>query len=122
MHIHNSLDTKQRGGAGASNSAESENRDLYLGRTPATSTHTSCTPILITSAVLKMGHLTLVAVIAVLFSIFTETEASAFVYNYDRLRIVGLVCSGLLFIGGLGVLLYNKCTRRPKKEDDSSEI
>ncbi|XP_061919515.1 FXYD domain-containing ion transport regulator 11 [Entelurus aequoreus] len=69
-----------------------------------------------------MGNLTLVAVIAVLFTLFTETEASAFVYNYERLRIVGLVCSGLLFIGGLCVLLHNKCSRKPKKEDDSSEI
>ncbi|XP_077382730.1 FXYD domain-containing ion transport regulator 11 [Festucalex cinctus] len=70
-----------------------------------------------------MSHLTLVAVIAVLFTLFTETEASAFVYNYERLRIVGLICSGLLFFGGVGILLYNKCSKRSKKvEDDSSEI
>uniref|UniRef100_A0A665T212 FXYD domain-containing ion transport regulator n=1 Tax=Echeneis naucrates TaxID=173247 RepID=A0A665T212_ECHNA len=70
-----------------------------------------------------MGHLTLVAIMAVLFSLFMETEANPFVYNYERLRIAGLVCSCFLVAGGISVLLYNKCAGRTKKaEDDSSEI
>ncbi|XP_049585443.1 FXYD domain-containing ion transport regulator 11 [Syngnathus scovelli] len=81
--------------------------------------HTICT----ICSELKMGHFTLLAVIAVLFSLFAETEAGAFVYNYERLRIAGLICSGFLFIGGLAVILYNKCSRGSKKDkDDSSEI
>ncbi|XP_074508562.1 FXYD domain-containing ion transport regulator 11 [Sebastes fasciatus] len=65
-----------------------------------------------------MEHLTVVAVIAVLFTLFMETEA-----NYERLRIGGLVCASLLFAGGLTVLLYNRCSGKNKKvEDDNSEI
>ncbi|KAF7649660.1 hypothetical protein LDENG_00137870 [Lucifuga dentata] len=33
------------------------------------------------SVVLKMGHLTIAAVIAVLFALFMEAEANAFVYT-----------------------------------------
>ncbi|XP_010767043.1 FXYD domain-containing ion transport regulator 11 isoform X2 [Notothenia coriiceps] len=70
-----------------------------------------------------MGHLTIVAVIAVLFTLFAEIEANPFAYNYQRLRIGGLVCASLLFAGGLMVLLYTRCTRKNKKvEDDNSEI
>ncbi|KAA8591517.1 hypothetical protein FQN60_016891 [Etheostoma spectabile] len=52
-----------------------------------------------------MEHLSVVAVLAVLFTLFMETEANPFVYNYERLRIGGLVVVGLLVAGGLGVLL-----------------
>ncbi|XP_049439008.1 FXYD domain-containing ion transport regulator 11 [Epinephelus fuscoguttatus] len=70
-----------------------------------------------------MGHLNVVAVMAVFFSLFMETEANPFVYNYERLRIAGLICACLLFAGGLTIILYNKCTTRSKKvEDDNSEI
>nr|AHB86583.1 FXYD domain-containing ion transport regulator 11 [Scatophagus argus] len=70
-----------------------------------------------------MGHLTVVAVLAVLFSLFMGTEANPFVYNYDRLRIGGLICASLLVAGGIGVILYNRCSRKNKKaEDNSSEI
>ncbi|XP_042346686.1 FXYD domain-containing ion transport regulator 11 [Plectropomus leopardus] len=73
--------------------------------------------------VLKMGHLTVVAVLAVLFTLFMETEANPFAYNYERLRIGGLICACLLFAGGLSVILYNRCSNRNKKvEDDNSEI
>ncbi|XP_037130702.1 FXYD domain-containing ion transport regulator 11 isoform X2 [Syngnathus acus] len=72
--------------------------------------HTICT----ICSELKMGHFTLLAVIAVLFSLFAETEAGSFVYNYERLRIAGLICSGFLFFGGLAVILYNKCSRGSK--------
>ncbi|XP_054869570.1 FXYD domain-containing ion transport regulator 11 isoform X2 [Amphiprion ocellaris] len=71
---------------------------------------------------LTMGNLTLVALIAVLFSFFTETEANPFVYNYERLRIGGLICACLLVAGGVSVILYNRCSRKNKAEDDNSEI
>ncbi|CAK6954309.1 FXYD domain-containing ion transport regulator 11 [Scomber scombrus] len=58
-----------------------------------------------------MRHLTLVTVIAVLFTLFVETEANPFVYNYERLRIGGLICACLLVAGGISVILYNKCSR-----------
>uniref|UniRef100_A0A672FUA5 FXYD domain-containing ion transport regulator n=1 Tax=Salarias fasciatus TaxID=181472 RepID=A0A672FUA5_SALFA len=70
-----------------------------------------------------MGHLTVVAFLAALFSLFVETEANPFVYNYERLRIAGLICASLLVAGGVSVLLYNKCSNRNRKgEDDNSEI
>ncbi|KAL3060616.1 hypothetical protein OYC64_015050 [Pagothenia borchgrevinki] len=70
-----------------------------------------------------MGHLTIVALIAVLFTLFVEIEANPFAYNYQRLRIGGLVCASLLFVGGLMVVLYTRCTGKNKKvEDDNSEI
>ncbi|XP_054478116.1 FXYD domain-containing ion transport regulator 11 [Anoplopoma fimbria] len=70
-----------------------------------------------------MGHLTVVAVMAVLFTLFMEAEANPFAYNYERLRIGGLVCASLLFIGGLSIIFYNRCSTKNKKvEDDNSEI
>uniref|UniRef100_A0A7N6A5R5 FXYD domain-containing ion transport regulator n=1 Tax=Anabas testudineus TaxID=64144 RepID=A0A7N6A5R5_ANATE len=70
-----------------------------------------------------MGHLTLVAVMAVLFTLFMETEANPFVYNYERLRIGGLVCTCLLVAGGVSVLLYKRCPRKSRRaEDETSTI
>ncbi|XP_029928287.1 FXYD domain-containing ion transport regulator 11 [Myripristis murdjan] len=70
-----------------------------------------------------MGPHTVVALTAVLFALFTETEANPFVYNYDRLRIGGLICACFLVVGGISVILYNRCAQRNKKsDDDSSEI
>ncbi|XP_026149433.1 FXYD domain-containing ion transport regulator 11 [Mastacembelus armatus] len=70
-----------------------------------------------------MGQLNFLAVIAVLFSLFVEAEANPFVYNYESLRIGGLVCTGLLVAGGVSVLLYKQCPRKSRKvEDGSSEI
>ncbi|KAM9404065.1 uncharacterized protein ACWYII_028117 [Salvelinus alpinus] len=44
-------------------------------------------------------------------------------FNYERLRIGGLIIAGLLVAGGLFVLLNPKCTRKNKKsEDDTSEL
>ncbi|XP_034031203.1 FXYD domain-containing ion transport regulator 11-like [Thalassophryne amazonica] len=57
-----------------------------------------------------MGNLTVVTVLAVLISLFTETEASSFVYNYERLRIIGLVCTFLMVAGGVGMLLFTTAT------------
>ncbi|KAK2844241.1 hypothetical protein Q5P01_010900 [Channa striata] len=83
----------------------------------------SSAPGPVSSVMLKMGHLTLVAVMAVLFALFVEAEANPFVYNYERLRIGGLVCTGLLVAGGVSVLLYKRCPKKSRKaEDDSSTI
>uniref|UniRef100_A0A3Q3ELC5 FXYD domain-containing ion transport regulator n=2 Tax=Labrus bergylta TaxID=56723 RepID=A0A3Q3ELC5_9LABR len=72
---------------------------------------------------MKMGQLNVLAVMAVLFSLFMETEANPFIYNYERLRIGGLICSCLLFGAGLLAILYTRCNRKQKKaEDDNSEI
>ncbi|KAM8847060.1 FXYD domain-containing ion transport regulator 11 [Synchiropus splendidus] len=71
----------------------------------------------------KMEHFTLVAVLAVFFTFIAGAEANPFVYNYERLRIIGLICSGILVAGGLSVLLYNRCTKKNVKEvDDNSDI
>ncbi|XP_061632699.1 FXYD domain-containing ion transport regulator 11 isoform X2 [Phyllopteryx taeniolatus] len=116
MHVHNSLYSKQRGGPSATKSGENENKDFNPGCGFATFRQ-SFAPLYSSvqvSQVLKMGHLTFVAVMAVLFTLFNETEA-----NYERLRIAGLICAGLLVIGGVGILLYNKCSRRSNKDDDS---
>ncbi|KAL6108860.1 uncharacterized protein ACO6RY_12116 [Pungitius sinensis] len=69
-----------------------------------------------------MGHLTLVAVIGVLFSLFMEAEANPFVYSYERLRIGGLIFSGFCFFGGIAFLFHNKCSTRNKKVENDSEI
>ncbi|XP_023820076.1 FXYD domain-containing ion transport regulator 11 [Oryzias latipes] len=68
-----------------------------------------------------MGHLTLAAFTAVLCCLFLETEANPFVYNYEGLRIGGLVIVGLLIAGAVVLLTYNQCARlaRGKQSDDS---
>uniref|UniRef100_A0AAQ4QLF8 FXYD domain-containing ion transport regulator n=1 Tax=Gasterosteus aculeatus aculeatus TaxID=481459 RepID=A0AAQ4QLF8_GASAC len=72
---------------------------------------------------LKMGRLTAVAVIAVLFTLFMEAEANPFAYNYERLRIGGMIFCGFCFFGGIAFVVRNKCSMRNKKgEDDNSEI
>ncbi|XP_017265328.1 FXYD domain-containing ion transport regulator 11 [Kryptolebias marmoratus] len=69
-----------------------------------------------------MGRLTLVAFIAALFSLFMETEANPFYYNYERLRIGGLVIACLLIAGGISLVFYKTCSRGIKKQDNNSEI
>ncbi|XP_054897736.1 FXYD domain-containing ion transport regulator 11 [Poeciliopsis prolifica] len=70
-----------------------------------------------------MGHLSLVTLLAVLFSIFMETEANPFVYNYERLRIGGLVFTCLLIVGAILLLTYNRCSRKSSgKTNNDSDI
>lgn len=46
-----------------------------------------------------------------------------FVYNYERLRIGGLVCAGLIIAGGIGIVVYNQCSKRPsRKSHNDSDI
>uniref|UniRef100_A0AAZ3PD82 FXYD domain-containing ion transport regulator n=2 Tax=Oncorhynchus tshawytscha TaxID=74940 RepID=A0AAZ3PD82_ONCTS len=73
--------------------------------------------------VYKMSQFSVLVMLAVLCAFFVEIEANPFVYNYERLRIGGLIIAGLLVAGGLFVLLNPKCTRKNKKsEDDTSEL
>ncbi|XP_075321118.1 FXYD domain-containing ion transport regulator 11 [Odontesthes bonariensis] len=70
-----------------------------------------------------MGRFTLVAFTAVLFSLFMETEANPFVYNYERLKIGGLVFACLLVAGGVGLLFYNQCIRSCRRSSiDNNDI
>ncbi|XP_005799064.1 FXYD domain-containing ion transport regulator 11-like [Xiphophorus maculatus] len=70
-----------------------------------------------------MGRLSLVTLLAVLFSIFMETEANPFVYNYERLRIGGLVFTCLLIIGAVLLLVYKDCSRKlSRKRDNDGDI
>uniref|UniRef100_A0A3B3WGZ3 FXYD domain-containing ion transport regulator n=1 Tax=Poecilia mexicana TaxID=48701 RepID=A0A3B3WGZ3_9TELE len=69
-----------------------------------------------------MGQLSLVTLLAVLFSIFMETEANPFVYNYERLRIGGLVFACMLIAGAVGLLFYNQCRRPSQKKDNEGDI
>uniref|UniRef100_A0A672ZZB3 FXYD domain-containing ion transport regulator n=1 Tax=Sphaeramia orbicularis TaxID=375764 RepID=A0A672ZZB3_9TELE len=68
------------------------------------------------------GSICVWTLITVLLSLLVETEANPFYYNYERLRIGGLVLAGLLVSGGVGVIVYHKCHRVPKKADEDSEI
>ncbi|XP_067365471.1 FXYD domain-containing ion transport regulator 11 [Channa argus] len=112
-HVHISLHPKQRGGADVTYSGKTENSVFQTDRL-------SSAPGPVSSVMLKMGHFTLVVILAVLFTLFMEAEANPFVYNYERLRIGGLVCTGLLVAGGLTVLLYKQCPKRSKKADDDN--
>ncbi|KAJ8005344.1 hypothetical protein DPEC_G00145650 [Dallia pectoralis] len=70
-----------------------------------------------------MGQFSALVLVAVLFAFITETEANTFVYNYERLRIGGMLIACLLVVGGLAVLFQKKCARKNKKSDDNtSEI
>uniref|UniRef100_A0A8C9TSR4 FXYD domain-containing ion transport regulator n=1 Tax=Scleropages formosus TaxID=113540 RepID=A0A8C9TSR4_SCLFO len=52
-----------------------------------------------------MGQFLGLIVLAVICAFFTEAEANPFVYNYERLRIGGLVFTCLLVAGGIIVIL-----------------
>uniref|UniRef100_A0A3Q3W9T9 FXYD domain-containing ion transport regulator n=1 Tax=Mola mola TaxID=94237 RepID=A0A3Q3W9T9_MOLML len=57
-----------------------------------------------------MGHLTVVAVLAAARDPLNSQHYC--LTDYERLRIVGLICACLLVTGGLCVILYgtaNKC-------------
>ncbi|XP_043973775.1 FXYD domain-containing ion transport regulator 11 [Gambusia affinis] len=70
-----------------------------------------------------MGRLSLVTLLAVLFSIFMETEANPFVYNYERLRIGGLVFTCLLIVGAIALLVAKDCSRKlSHKRDNDNDI
>ncbi|KAK3541372.1 hypothetical protein QTP86_023075, partial [Hemibagrus guttatus] len=45
-----------------------------------------------------------------------------FVYNYDRLRIGGIIFTVLLVIGAIVLLFYDKCGTKKKSDDAASQI
>lgn len=116
-----SLHPKQRGGADTTYSGKIEKIHTF-DQAVSLNIHTLLCFWTVGAVVLKMGQLTVVAVLAVLITLFMETAANPFVYNYEGLRIGGLVFTGLLVAGALGFLFYNTCHRRNKKGEDSSEI
>nr|AFK24487.1 FXYD11 [Anguilla japonica] len=67
-----------------------------------------------------MGQFSALVLLAVACAFFTEAEANPFVYNYERLRIGGLVFTCLLVIGGVTLLLWNRCKRGTEKDKDNS--
>ncbi|KAF7692062.1 hypothetical protein HF521_011029 [Silurus meridionalis] len=55
-------------------------------------------------------------------ALFSDAEANPFVYNYDRLRIGGIVFTVLLVIGAIFLLFHDKCGRKKKNDDAASQI
>ncbi|KAK3515580.1 hypothetical protein QTP70_024606 [Hemibagrus guttatus] len=49
-------------------------------------------------------------------------EKDPFVYNYDRLRIGGIIFTVLLVIGAIVLLFYDKCGTKKKSDDAASQI
>ncbi|KAG7469004.1 hypothetical protein MATL_G00124230 [Megalops atlanticus] len=66
----------------------------------------------------KMGQFATLVLLAVFCTFCTEADANPFVYNYERLRIGGLVFACMLVAGGVCLLFWNKCRRGSKKDDD----
>ncbi|KAG5271621.1 hypothetical protein AALO_G00182080 [Alosa alosa] len=69
----------------------------------------------------KMEQFSFLFLLGVFYSLFIETEASPFVYDYYKLRVGGLVFAGMLVTGAVVLLMWNRC-RPSKKGDDDSEI
>lgn len=70
-----------------------------------------------------MSQITALFVLFTVFLIlFSQAEANPFVYNYDSLRIGGLVFTALLVAGGVGVLCWGQCKPKRKGNGDASKI
>ncbi|XP_055067151.1 FXYD domain-containing ion transport regulator 11 [Paramisgurnus dabryanus] len=61
-------------------------------------------------------------VLTVLLTLFSQAEANPFVYNYEALRIGGLVFTALLVAGGVTVLCWGQCKPKRKSSEDASQI
>ncbi|XP_060718268.1 FXYD domain-containing ion transport regulator 11 [Tachysurus vachellii] len=70
----------------------------------------------------KMSRLTLLVLLTVLSGFLNEAEANPFVYNYDRLRIGGIIFTVLLVIGAIFLLFHDKCGTKKKSDDATSQI
>ncbi|KAL7840248.1 hypothetical protein AOLI_G00255710 [Acnodon oligacanthus] len=70
----------------------------------------------------KMKGFTALVLLTVFSAFLSEAEANPFVYNYDRLRIGGIIFTILLVIGALFVLFHDKCGKKKKDEEDASQI
>uniref|UniRef100_A0A4W4GUQ3 FXYD domain-containing ion transport regulator n=1 Tax=Electrophorus electricus TaxID=8005 RepID=A0A4W4GUQ3_ELEEL len=69
-----------------------------------------------------MSHFTAFILLTVLCAFLGEAEANPFVYNYERLRIGGIIFTILLVIGALVVLFHDKCGKKNKKSEEDSQI
>ncbi|KAG7318022.1 hypothetical protein KOW79_019057 [Hemibagrus wyckioides] len=70
----------------------------------------------------KMSRLVLLVLLTVFSAFLSEAEANPFVYNYDRLRIGGIIFTVLLVIGAVVLLFYDKCSTKKKSDDAASQI
>uniref|UniRef100_A0A3P9H541 FXYD domain-containing ion transport regulator n=1 Tax=Oryzias latipes TaxID=8090 RepID=A0A3P9H541_ORYLA len=75
-------------------------------------------------AVIVLAKVVNTSLTFLIFSSNTTLSLSTdpFVYNYEGLRIGGLVIVGLLIAGAVVLLTYNQCARlaRGKQSDDSA--
>ncbi|XP_050987217.1 FXYD domain-containing ion transport regulator 11 [Labeo rohita] len=69
-----------------------------------------------------MSQLTELVLLTVFLALFGHAEANPFVYNYEALRIGGLVFTALLVAGGVGVLCWGQCKPKRKNDEDPSKI
>ncbi|KAG1943855.1 FXYD domain-containing ion transport regulator [Pimephales promelas] len=69
---------------------------------------------------LKMKKLTELVLLTVLLALFSQAEANPFVYNYEALRIGGLVFTALLVAGGVTVLCWVKKMQAKSKDQGLS--
>ncbi|XP_051575456.1 FXYD domain-containing ion transport regulator 11 [Myxocyprinus asiaticus] len=69
-----------------------------------------------------MSQLTALVLLTVFLTLFSQAEANPFVYNYEGLRIAGLVFTAFLVAGGVGVLCWGQCKPKRKDDEDASKI
>ncbi|MCJ8745418.1 hypothetical protein PDJAM_G00129930 [Pangasius djambal] len=67
-----------------------------------------------------MSRFALLVLLTVLSALFSEAAANPFVYNYDRLRIGGIIFTVMLVIGAIVLLFYDKCGTKKKSDDAAS--
>ncbi|KAF4076120.1 hypothetical protein AMELA_G00226910 [Ameiurus melas] len=70
----------------------------------------------------KMSRFALLVLLTVFSALFSEADANPFVYNYDRLRIGGIIFTVLLVIGAVVLLFHDKCGKKKKSDDATSHI
>ncbi|XP_060756418.1 FXYD domain-containing ion transport regulator 11 [Neoarius graeffei] len=70
----------------------------------------------------KMSRFALLVLLTVLIELFSRAEADPFVYNYDRLKIGGIVFTVLLIVGAIVFLFYDKCSTNKKRDDAADQI
>uniref|UniRef100_A0AAR2KNB2 FXYD domain-containing ion transport regulator n=1 Tax=Pygocentrus nattereri TaxID=42514 RepID=A0AAR2KNB2_PYGNA len=69
-----------------------------------------------------MKGFTALVLLTVFSAFLSEAEANPFVYNYDRLRIGGIIFTILLVIGAIFVLFHDKCGKKKKDEEEAGQI
>ncbi|NP_001268947.1 FXYD domain-containing ion transport regulator 11 isoform 1 precursor [Danio rerio] len=69
-----------------------------------------------------MSQLTELVLLTVFLALFSRAEANPFVYNYEALRIGGLVFTCVLVAGAVTALCWGQCKPKRKHDDDASKI